>query len=314
MKEKKRRSTREGFGEALLEIAAKKKNIIVLTADLRESTKADKFAKKYPLRFIECGVAEQNMMGIAAGLALAGKTAVTTSFGVFTPGRTLDQIRVNVCYNNVDVKIAATHCGINVGADGATHQALTDIAVMRVMPNMTVISPCDFIEAKKAAKAMLNMKKPVYLRLGRAKAGIITKQTDKFEIGKINLLLDGKDAAIIATGYMVEKALKAAFLLKKQGIKAAVLNCHTIKPIDKKMIIKFAKQTKAIVTAEEHEINGGLGGAVAEVLAAEYPVAQEFIAVKDNFGQSGTIDELYKHYELDEKNIVNAVKKCIKRK
>ncbi len=313
MKEKNT-STREGFGEAIFEIAKKKKDLIVLTADLRESTKVDKFAKKYPSRFIECGVAEQNMIGLAAGLALAGKTAVTTSFGVFTPGRTLDQIKINVCYNDVDVKIVATHCGINVGKDGATHQALTDIAVMRTMPNMTVISPCDFIEAKKATKAILGMKGPCYLRLGRAKMRIVTKEKDRFEIGKANVLMKGKDATIIATGYMVEKALKAAFLLKKDKIHASVINCHTIKPLDKKTIIEYAKKTKAIVTAEEHEVNGGLGGAIAELLSNNFPVPIEFIAVKDKFGQSGTIDELYKHYELDENSITKAVKNCIKRK
>ena len=238
-----KKSTREGFGEAIFE-TRKKKELVVLTADLRESTNVKKFSEKYSLRFIECGVAEQNMIGIAAGLALAGKTAVTTSFGVFTPGRTLDQIRINVCYNNANVKIAATHCGINVGEDGATHQALEDIAVMRTMPNMTIISPCDFIEAKKATKAILKHKGPCYLRLGRAKANIITKTKDKFEIGKINVLMRGKDATVIATGYMVEKALKAAFMLKKEKINVTVVNCHTIKPLDK-AIINHAKKNKS---------------------------------------------------------------------
>jgi len=307
-----KKSTREGFGEAIFE-AGNKKELVVLTADLRESTKVKKFAEKYPLRFIECGVAEQNMIGIAAGLALAGKTAITTSFGVFTPGRTLDQIRINVCYNKANVKIAATHCGINVGEDGATHQALEDIAVMRTMPNMIVISPCDYLEAKKATKAMLQIKGPCYLRLGRAKTSIITKPTDKFEIGKINVLLKGKDATIIATGYVVEKALKAAFMLKKEKINVTVINCHTIKPLDKD-ILKYAKQTKAIVTAEEHQIAGGLGSAVAELLSQKYPVPIEFIGIKDRFGQSGKPEELYKYYEMDEKSIVKAVKKAIKRK
>ena len=311
MKEKK--STRQGFGEALLEEGKKKKDLIVLTADLRESTRVKEFSEKFPEQFVECGVAEQNMIGIAAGLALAGKTAVTTSFGVFTPGRTLDQIRINVCYNQADVKIAATHCGINTGEDGATHQALEDIAIMRTMPNMTVISPCDYNEAKKATKAMLKVKGPCYLRLGRAKANIIIRMTDKFEIGKIRVLKKGKDATIIATGYMVEKTLNAAKTLEKEGIKVSVIDCHTIKPLDKE-IIRFAKRTKAIVTAEEHQIAGGLGSAVAEMLSQEYPVPIEFIGIKDRFGQSGKAEELYKLYGLDEKSITKAVKKAIKRK
>ena len=310
-----KKSTREGFGETITQ-AGKNKNIIVLTADLRESTKVKEFSQKYPERFIECGVAEQNMIGIAAGIALSetGKIPITTSFGVFTPGRTLDQIRINVCYNKANVKIAATHCGINVGADGATHQALEDLAIMRTMPNMIVLNPCDYEESIKATKEMMKHKGPVYIRLYREKINQITNKKDKFEIGKINVLKEGKDATIIATGYMVEKALKAAFLLKKQKISVAVLNCHTIKPIDEKMIVKYATKTKAIITAEEHQITGGLGGAVAEVLTREYPVIQEFIAVKDSFGQSGTAEELYKHYKLDENSIIKAVKKAITRK
>lgn len=312
MKEQKK-STREGFGDALFE-SGNRKDIFVLTADLRESTNVKKFSEKYPKRFIECGVAEQNMIGIAAGLALAGKTAITTSFGVFTPGRTLDQIRINVCYNKANVKIVATHCGISVGADGATHQALEDIATMRVIPNITIISPCDYLEAKKVTKAMLKIKGPCYLRLGRAKTKIITKQKENFEIGKIKTIIDGKDAVIIATGSMVEKALNSAIILRKQGINVSVLNCHTIKPIDKKTIIKYAKKTKAIITAEEHQLIGGLGSAVSEVISQEYPVPIEFIAVKDRFGQSGNVEELYQEYDLDEIAVVKAVKKAIKRK
>jgi transketolase len=311
MNEKK--STREGFGDAILE-EGKDKKLFVLTADLRESTCIKKFSEKYPERFIECGVAEQNMIGVAAGIALTGKTAVTTSFGVFTPGRTLDQIRINVCYNNANVKIAATHCGINVGEDGATHQALEDISALRAIPNITILSPCDYAEAKKATKEMLKMKGPCYLRLGREKTEIISKEKDKFEIGKINILSEGKDATIIATGGMTIKALTAAIQLKKEGINTAVLNCHTIKPIDEKTIIKYAKKTGAIITAEEHEEAGGLGSAVSEILSKEHPTTMEFIAIKDQFGQSGKSEELFKYYHLDEKSIINAVKNAIRRK
>lgn len=308
-----KKSTRQGFGEEISK-EGKNKKIVVLTADLRESVCVKEFSEKYPDRFIECGVAEQNMIGMASGLALAGKIAVTTSFGAFTPGRTLDQIRINVCYNKANVKIAATHCGINVGEDGATHQALEDIAVMRTMPNMTVISPCDYIEAKKATKAILQMKCPAYLRLGRAKMNIITKEEDEFKIGKINKLIEGKDATIIATGYMVEKALKASYLLKEEGIYVTVLNCHTIKPLDENMIIKYAKKTKAIISLEEHQVSGGMGSAIAELLSQKYPTAMEILGVKDKFGQSGKMDELYKAYGLDENSIINSVKRCIKRK
>jgi transketolase len=303
------KATRDGFGEGILQIA-KNKKIIVLTADLRESVRVDKFADKYPDQFIECGVAEQNMAGVAAGLALNGKIAFITSFASFSPEINLGVIRVSICYNNVDVKICSTHAGLETGEDGATHQALEDIALMRTLPNMKVIVPCDSEEARKATIAIAKEKGPFYLRLGRAKQPEIKQ--DKFEIGKANVLRKGKDCTIIACGVMVQKALDAADELKKRKINCRVLNMHTIKPLDEKAVLKAAKETKGIVTAEEHQVAGGLGSAVAEFLVEKYPVPIRMIGVRDKFGQSGTPEQLFEKYKLTSKEIIKKVRELVK--
>jgi len=303
------KATRDGFGEGILQIA-KNKKIVVLTADLRESVRVDKFADKYPERFIECGVAEQNMAGVAAGLALNGKIPFITSFATFSPEINLGVIRVSICYNNVDVKICSTHAGLETGEDGATHQALEDIALMRTLPNMKVIVPCDSEEARKATVAIAKEKGPCYLRLGRAKQPEIKQ--DKFEIGKANVLRKGKDCTIIACGAMVQRALDAADELKKKKVNCRVLNMHTIKPLDEKAVLKAAKETKGIVTAEEHQIAGGLGSAIAEFLVQKYPVPIKMIGVRDKFGQSGTPEQLFEKYGLSSKDIVKKVKELIK--
>ena len=303
------KSCRDGFGEALLELGRKSKDVVVVSADLAESTRCLEFGNKYPGRFFEVGVAEQNMAGVAAGLALEGLTPFICSFAVFSPGRNWEQIRVSICYNNVNVKIVSSHAGLNVGEDGATHQALEDIALMRVLPNMTVIAPCDFEETKKATLAAAKIKGPVYIRYGREKTPVITSKQSKFQIGKANILRQGKDVTIIACGPMVYEALVAADELAKQKISAEVINCHTIKPLDKATIINSAKKTKKVVTIEEHEVNGGLGSAVAEVLSQNYPVPIKILGVPDKFGESGTAQQLLNKYNLNFKGIINAIKK-----
>ncbi|MAG39150.1 transketolase [Candidatus Woesearchaeota archaeon] len=311
MDEKK--ATRQAYGEALAELG-KDKNIVVLSADLTDSTKTNLFADKFPDRFFQCGVAEQNMVGMAAGLALSGKTPFISTFAAFVPNRTLDQIRISVCYNNANVKFGITHAGLSVGKDGATHQALEDIAIMRSLPNMRVVVPCDYEETKKAVKESAKIKGPIYLRLGRSKTPMITDKKSFFKIGKANILKKGSDVTIIACGIMVHKALTAAEELSKQGIKAEVINAHTIKPLDKKIIIDSAKKTSAIVTAEEHQANGGLGSAISELLAKKHPTPIEFVAVNDSFGESGMAEELLKKYHLTKKDIILAAKKVFKRK
>lgn len=306
--------TRDGFGEGIVELGAKRKDIVVLSADLTESTRASWFKEKFPDRFFSMGVSEQDMMGTAAGLALSGKVAFACTFGAFAAGRAWDQVRVSIAYMDVDVKIVGTHGGISVGEDGPTHQAIEEITLMRVLPNMTVIVPCDAREAKKATIACASHKGPAYLRLGRSGVPIITKEDDKFEIGKANILRDGKDAAIIACGTEVYEALCAYEMLKNEGISARVINMHTPKPIDREIIIKAAQETEAIVTAEEHTVVGGLGSAVAEVLAESHPVPIEFVGVRDRFGESGAPKELFKLFGLTADDIAKAVKKVIARK
>ncbi|MBN1325411.1 transketolase family protein [Candidatus Falkowbacteria bacterium] len=305
------KACRDGYGGALLELGKKNKNVVVLCADLEESTRTIDFAKKYPKRFVEVGVAEQNMIGIGAGLALEGKITFCSSFAVFSPGRNWEQIRISVCYNNANVKIVSSHAGLNVGEDGATHQALEDLATMRVIPNMTVIAPCDYLEAKKAVMAAAKYKGPVYIRFGREKTPVITLKNTPFKIGKAQILRQGKDVTIIACGLMVYEALKAAEELATKKISAEVINCHTIKPIDKNTIIRSAKKTKRVVTIEEHEVNGGLGSAVAEVLVQNYPVKMEIIGVPDKFGESGTAKQLLDKYGLNANSIIKSVKKLL---
>lgn len=307
-----KQSTRDGFGKGLLK-AGKNPNVVVVCADLTESTRVEWFAKKYPKRFVQVGVAEQNMMGIAAGLAKEGKIAFASSFAVFNPGRNWEQLRISVCYSNLNVKIQGCHAGITVGEDGATHQALEDIAMTRCMPNLIVIEPCDSSEAEKAVLAAVKIKGPVYIRCGREKIPVITDKKTPFKIGKANIMRKGKDISIIASGIMVNEALVAAEELAKQGVKATVVNCHTIKPIDKKTIIEVAKKTKKIITAEEHQVNGGLGSAVAEVLAENYPVPIKRIGVNDKFGESGTAEQLKKKYGLTSKEIIKAVHSMVKK-
>lgn len=309
----KRKATRNGYGDGLLEIAEDKR-IVALTADLTGSTRVKDFANQYPDRFFQCGVAEQNMVGVAAGLALSGKKPFVSTFGAFIPNRTLDQVRVSVCYQNLDVKFGITHTGLTVGEDGATHQAMEDLAAMRSLPNMTVIVPCDYEETKKAVKVSAEHKGPVYLRLGRSKIPILTTEKDDFKIGKANILREGKDVTIIACGIMVYEALLAAEELSGKGIDVEVINNHTIKPIDEKTLVKSAKKTGCIVTAEEHQKHAGLGSAVSEVIVKNNPVPMEFVAVDDTFGESGKPEELMKKYHLTSKDIVKSVLKVRKRK
>lgn len=314
IKNPEKAATRDGYGKALVELGKKHKNVVALCCDLTDSTKLSAFKEKFPERFIEGGVAEQNMAGIAAGLAMSGKIPFMSSYAVFSPGRNWDQIRVSICYNNVNVKIQGAHAGISVGPDGATHQALEDIAIMRVLPNMTIIVPCDALEAEKATLASITIKGPTYLRFGRNKIPIITNTKTPFKVGKAEIYREGKDISIIACGSMVYEALIAAKNLEKEGIQATVINCHTIKPLDKTTIITAAKKTKAIVTAEEHQVHGGLGGAVAELLGKTFPVPLEIVGIQDIFGESGEPEELLEKYHCTHKDIALAVKAAIKRK
>jgi transketolase len=295
------KSTRDGYGDALLELG-KDKKIIALSADLPESTRVTRFAKKYPKQFIQCGVAEQNMIGISAGLALEGKIPFASSFGVFVPNRCLDHIRQSVCYTNANVKLIATHCGLITGEDGATHQALEDIAIMRALPNMTVIVPCDYEQAKQATLAAAKIKGPVYLRLTRPKTPVMTNGK-KFTVGKCEIMRKGKNVLIISCGPILYEALEAG-----RKVNATVINCHTIKPLDSATILKYAKKSKKVVTVEDHQINGGLGGAIAELLGENCPVKLKRIGVNDQFGESGKAEELKKKHRLTISNIIKACK------
>lgn len=310
----KMKPTRDGFGEGLVELGQTRDDIVVLSADLTESTRAAWFKDKFPERFFAMGVSEQDMMGTAAGLALSGKVVFACTFGAFAAGRAWDQVRVSLAYMKTNVKVVGTHGGISVGEDGPTHQANEELALMRILPNMTVIIPCDAIEAKRAAIASASYPGPVYLRLGRSGVPVITKEEDIFEIGKANLLKDGKDVAVIACGVEVYEALCAHEALKKENISARVINLHTVKPIDKDLIIKAARETGAVVTAEEHTIVGGMGSAVSEVLSQSCPVPMEFIGVKDRFGESGDPKELFKLFGLTSGDIIKAAKRAIARK
>ena len=309
---------RNGFGQGLLEAGEKNKNVVGLCADLTESTKMNLFRDKFPERFVEIGVAEQNLASVASGMSAMGKIPFISSYAMFSPGRNWEQIRTTICYNNRPVIIAGSHAGVSVGPDGGTHQAIEDIAITRVMPNMVVISPCDYIEARKATIASTDLKKPVYIRLAREKTEVITTEDSPFEIGKAQLYYGAPDTTtdvgIIATGALVYRALKVAELLKRENISVKVLNISTIKPIDTEAVISLAKSTGALVTVEEHQIIGGLGSAVSEVISQNFPVPIEFIGVNDKFGQSGTPDELLEHYGMGESHILSACKKVINRK
>lgn len=312
---------RKGYGEGLLAAAELDERVVALSADLTESTQTLPFKNKFPERFVEIGVAEQNLASVASGMAAMGKIPFITSYAMFSPGRNWEQIRTTICYNDQPVKIAGSHAGISVGPDGGTHQAVEDIAITRVIPKMVVISPCDSIEAKKATMAAAKTNTPVYIRLAREKTPVITTLETPFEIGKAELFYDAEtthvkkpDAVIIATGALVHKALVVAHDLHKEGVAVNVVNLHTIKPLDEQTIIEQAKKAGAVVTVEEHQIHGGMGSAVAECLAQNIPVPIEFIGVRDEFGQSGKPEELIEHYGMGVKAIHEAVKKVIARK
>lgn len=306
--------TRNGYGDALVELGTEKKNVVVLTADLAESTRAHLFQKQFPERFIECGIAEQNMMGVAAGLALTGKIPFVSSYAVFVPGRCWDQLRVSVCYTNANVKIAGAHAGLSVGPDGATHQALEDIAITRVLPNLIVVVPCDYHETKKATKALADHIGPAYIRFTRERTPLITTEETPFVIGQSTVLHAGSDVTIAACGPLVYEALVAATQLAKKGISAEVINCSTLKPFDTKTLLKSARKTGCVVTVEEHQITGGLFGAVAETLALHLPSPVEPVAMPDSFGESGEPHELLQKYGLTAKEIYQAAKRVIAHK
>lgn len=306
--------TRNGYGDGLVALGKKNPNVVVLTGDLSESTRAEGFQKAYPDRFIECGVAEQNMMGVAAGLALAGKIPFVSSYAVFVPGRSWDQLRVSVCYSRANVKIAGAHAGISVGPDGATHQALEDIAITRVLPDLTVIVPCDYEEAKKCTIAVASHIGPVYFRFGRSATPVVTTPETPFEIGRHLVLRKGTDVTIAACGSMVYEALVAAEELSKKKISAEVINCHTIKPFDEQTLITSLKKTRCCVTAEEHQITGGLFGAVSETTSRILPCPIEPVGMPNHFGESGEPNELLKKYGMKSNDIVQAVLKVMKRK
>ncbi len=308
-----KKATRESYGAALAEFGSDER-IVVLDADLSKSTKTETFQKAYPERFINCGIAEGNMMSVAAGMASCGKIVFASSFAMFAAGRAFEQVRNSIGYPNLNVKIGATHAGISVGEDGATHQCLEDIGIMRTIPNMVILNPADATEARLAVKAAIDHNGPVYLRFGRLAVPTIFGEDYKFELGKGVQLADGKDLTIIATGLMVPYAQEAKTALAEMGIDARVINIHTIKPIDRDIIIKAAKETGAIVTAEEHNIIGGLGSAVAEVLAEGCPVPMERVGTKDAFGRSGVPAKLFEIYGLDTKTIVEKAKAVIARK
>lgn len=314
LKKAERIPTRDGYGKGLVVLGEKDDRVVVLCADLAESTRSHWFREKFPERYIELGVAEQNMATIAAGLANYGKIPFISSYAVFSPGRNNEQIRTTISINNVPVKIAGAHAGISVGPDGATHQALEDIALMRVQPNMTVIVPCDAIETEKATIAAVNKSGPAYIRFGREKSPIFTTEKTPFEIGKAIILRNGKDLTIIGCGMLLYNALIAAEELSKEGIEATVINSHTVKPLDITTIINSIKETKAIVTVEEHQVAGGLGSAIAEALSQHFPAPQEFIGVHDRFGESGEPDELIEHFGMGIKDIKAAAMRVIKRK
>lgn len=300
-------ATREAYGQALADLGDEIKDIVVLDADLSGSTKTSMFAKKFPERFFNIGIAEQDLMGTAAGFATCGKIPFASTFAIFATGRAFEQVRNSICYPKLNVKVAATHAGLTVGEDGATHQSVEDLALMRSIPNMTVINPADAVEAKKAVRAAALYEGPVYLRFGRFEVETVFNDDYKFEIGKGSVLRKGRDVAIIATGIMVIEALKAAEILKNEGLDAMVVNISTLKPIDEDIILDAAK-CKAIVTAEEHSVIGGLGSAVAEVLSEKMPTPMYRVGIRDQFGQSGKPEELLKLYHLTAQDIAEAAK------
>ena len=309
-----KKPTRDGFGEGLLELGRARKDVVVLSGDLGDSTRAIWFQKEFPNRFFEMGIAEQDMLGTAAGFALSGKIPFACSFGVFATGRAWEQIRTSICNMALNVKIGGTHCGISVGADGTTNEAMEDITLMRSQVHMTVIVPCDAIEAKKATIAAATTPGPVYIRLGRNPAPIVTQEKDPFVVGKANLIRNGKDVSLFACGLMVSEAQSAADLLASQGIQARVVAMHTVKPVDREAIVSACRETGAIVTAEEHTIVGGFGSAIAEVVTEEVPVPLARIGILDRIGESGEPDELFKVFHLTAQDIAEAARRVIQKK
>lgn len=309
-----KKDTRSGFGAGLLELGRTNPNVVALCADLTGSLKMDAFQKEFPDRFFQVGVAEANMMGIAAGLTIGGKIPFTGTFANFSTGRVYDQIRQSIAYSDKNVKICASHAGLTLGEDGATHQILEDIGLMRMLPNMTVICPCDYNQTKAATISIAKHTGPVYLRFGRPSWPVFTDANQKFEIGKAVLMNEGNDVTIFATGHMVWNAIEAGERLAQIGIDAEIINIHTIKPLDEIAILRSVKKTKCAITAEEHQVNGGLGDAICHVLSRNYPVPVEFVGVKDTFGESGTPEQLLEKYGLSSANIVSAVENVIARK
>ncbi len=306
--------TRNGYGEGLVLAGKKDERIVALCADLTESTRTEYFQKKFPERFIEVGVAEQLLVTVASGMANYGKIPFVSSYAMFSPGRNWEQIRTTIALNDVPVKIAGAHSGISVGPDGATHQMLEDITLMRALPNMIVVAPCDAIEAKKATFAAAFNGKPTYIRFTREKTPVFTTEKTFFEIGKANILCEGKDVSIVACGPLVYEALLATKILREEGIEVEVINSHTIKPLDEKTIFASVKKTRAVVSVEEHQVTGGLGSAISEFLAKIFPTPQEFIGMPDHFGESGEPNELLEKYGMKAKAIIIAVKRVLKRK
>ncbi|MFA4852348.1 MAG: transketolase C-terminal domain-containing protein [Bacteroidales bacterium] len=308
------KDTRSGFGEGLLELGRKNQNVVALCADLTGSLKMDAFAAEFPDRFIQVGIAEANMIGIAAGLTIGGKIPFTGTFANFSTGRVYDQIRQSVAYSNKNVKICASHAGLTLGEDGATHQILEDIGLMKMLPNMVVINTCDFNQTKAATIAIANYTGPVYLRFGRPKVPNFTAKDQHFEIGKAIILNEGKDVTIFATGHLVWNAIEAGHILAEKGIDAEIINIHTIKPLDKVAVLLSAGKTKCVVTAEEHQMNGGLGDSIAQLLSRELPIPIEMVAVNDKFGESGTPEELMIKYGLSTPAIVEAALRAVSRR
>ena len=309
-----KKDTRSGFGDGLTELGLNNKNVVALCADLTGSLKMNEFKNNHPDRFFQVGIAEANMMGIAAGLTIGGKIPFTGTFANFSTGRVYDQIRQSIAYSGKNVKICASHAGITLGEDGATHQILEDVGMMKMLPGMTVINTCDYNQTKAATLAIADHKGPVYLRFGRPKVPVFTDPNQKFEIGKGIKLTEGNDVTVVATGHLVWESIEAAKILNESGISAEVINIHTVKPLDKKIILDSVKKTRCIVSAEEHNFLGGLGESISRVLAKNLPLPQEFVATNDTFGESGTPAELMEKYGLNADSIVKKVKKVIARK
>ncbi len=310
----KKQDTRSGFGAGLTELGRTNPDVVALCADLVGSLKMQDFIDENPERFFQVGIAEANMMGLAAGMTIGGKIPFTGTFANFSTGRVYDQIRQSIAYSDKNVKICASHAGLTLGEDGATHQILEDIGMMKMLPNMTVINPCDYNQTKAATIAIADHHGPVYLRFGRPKVPIFIPEDQKFEIGKALHLIEGSDVTILATGHLVWEAIEAEAVLAAEGISVEVINIHTIKPLDVEAVLKSVAKTGCVVTAEEHQMNGGLGDSIAQTLALNHPAPLEMVAVNDSFGESGVPEELMKKYGIDAENIVSAVKRVIKRK